>query len=322
MMRHIWIIGDELLDTMANSFRKLKTDYIFDASKPQMDILKDFHVEPFNDSEIKPTYKNILRKVRNNLTIAMNKFPQVLPCYVVILLNNNMIHDSAFVDFELKHILKKMLNDVGRLLSTRKDQIPHKYRSTWGDTQVFVTRPLPKPAILLAGDQHFKNSRRQVNAMLDKLALTYDFTILNVDSINSSQKALFEKGGQLSDFGKEKFWMFISEFLQAKHNQMVSAITKAHATKHDVGIQVDGVPVAKQSSTREPMPRNGNNYDKQYNFDNAAQYQDFSRADAQQRYARPQFDEYHTRYDRTDYRAEARHGSQDRADFYHRTAKY
>lgn len=284
ILRHIWFIGDELLDNTANSLRKLKNEYIFDASKPQLGIFKDFHVEAFHDSEVKPTYKNILRKVRNNLTAALNKFPQILPTYVVVLLNNNVIQDQAFVEYELKSILKKVLNDVGRLLSIRKDQLAAKSRNLLVDTEVFFTRPLPKPTIF-GGDQRFKNSRRQVNAMLDRLALTYDFKILNVDVINCSQKVLFENSGQLSDFGKEQLWIFLAEFLESRQRNIVTALKRAHTTTADAATQIDHDELPYNSWLRDESATSENQH---YDDRNCT-------------YGHRDFDEYHTRYDRNNH---------------------
>lgn len=158
-------------------------EHVFNATKMQLGIFKNFNMA-FHDSEVTPTYKNIIRKVRNILTVALNKFPQVLPCYLVIVMNNNVIHDPTFVEFEFKTILKRVLNDVGRLLATRKEQIAPKCRNIWVDTEVFVARPLPKPAAVLLADNKFKATRRQVNSMLDDVVRTFDFEILNIDVIN------------------------------------------------------------------------------------------------------------------------------------------
>lgn len=300
MLRHVWIIGDELLDTSANTLRKLKNEYIFDANKPQLNFFKDFHVEAFHDSEIKPTYKNIIRKVKNNLTIALNKFPQVLPSYVVIMMNNNIIHDPAFVEFELKTILKRVFNDVGRLLTIRKDQIATKHRNVLTDTEVFIMRPLPKPLAALGTDhQRFKNTRRQVNSMLDQLVRTYDINIMNVDSINCAQKVLFQKSGQLSDYGKERMWESISDFITARQKGIIHAIKRAPISVKEAAVQTDFYAQA---------PRNGNTQEYRDQAQPSSQFATSERADPRHE----RFDEYHTRYDRNEYR----HSREDR-DYYY-----
>lgn len=295
-MQHIWIIGDEFLDSAANSLRKLKNQYIFDASKPQLGIFNNFHVEAFHDSEVKPTYKNILRKVRNNLTVALNKFPLILPVYLVVVLNNNIIHDAAFVDIELKTILKRVFNDIDRLLTTRKEQIQPKYRSNWVQPEVFITRPLPKPASALTVDKKFKSSRRQVNTMLDELIRTCNFKILNIDTINCSQRALFEEGGQLSDFGKEQFWSFISNFLETRFKTTLATINKCHtipASKEDIVTAISGA--------NDDKLRNERSIDEHKQYREVYRRPDYEQRDRQRNnrtYRESHFDEYHTQFDR------------------------
>lgn len=202
---------------------------------------------------------------------------------------NNVIHDTVFVEFELKNILKKMLNDVGRLLSTRKDQIAPKYRGIWGDTQTYVMRPLPKPAAALVGDKHFKNTRRQTNAILDKLACTYDFAVLNIDVINCSQKVLFEKSGQLSDYGKEKFWTFISDTLSPKQRRVVHAIANAHSITQDVAVQVNETEIQETNKWLR-NEQNSNSFNRSWSEDYHSRHAPHN----------PGYNKYHTRYDRGD----------------------
>lgn len=286
--RHIWFIGDELLDQSANSLRKLKNEPIFDASKPELYIYKEYHVQAFHDNEVKQTYNNLLRKVRNNFTMALNLYPAILPQYLVILMGNNYIHDSAFIEFEFKQILKRMLNDIGRLIAARREQIPRKAQNIIHSTEVFVMRPLPKPESALRGDKKFKNARRSINAMLDKLSKTYDFKPLNIDEINCSQKALFEKKGQLSDYGRERMWFSISEFIRRKDKQLDLAITKHCVAKEDVGTQFPENLTDDQSGNVEqyytrPRP-------------NQSTYQEATRMASYNRTSRT-FDDYHRQYD-------------------------
>lgn len=156
----------------------------------------------------------------------MNKYPTILPNYLIILISNSYIHDQAFVEFELKTILKRVFNDVGRLLATRGEQLTRKTHNLLLSMEVFVNRPLPKPASALRGDPKFKNTRRYVNQMLDKLSTTLNFKPLNIDEINCSQRILFEKSGELSDYGMERLWFSISEFIRIRDSQRTKALEK------------------------------------------------------------------------------------------------
>lgn len=286
------------METMANSLRKLRNQHIFDASKPELFIYKNYHVEAFHDSEIKPTYRNIMRKVRNNLTTALNKFPMVLPNYVIVLLNNSYAHDPTFVDFEFKTILKRVMNDVGRLLASRKEQLPRKNQNLMLNTEVFVTRPLPKPAFTLSGDKSFKNARRNINSIIDKLSRTYNFKPLNIDEINCSQRILFEKNGELSDYGQERMWHSISEFIRVRDQHRLLALEKFTASKEDVGVQVSA----------DDQPRNG------------LQCQDTSGWDERAANPRGNTEEYFTREGH--HRGSDRERSNEayrRFDYYHRS---
>lgn len=246
-------------------------------------------MEAFADSEVKITYPNILRKVRNNLTAAMNQFPQVLPKYLIILVANHYMHNPAFVEFELKGIFKKMLNDVGRLLSTRAEQLPKRVSDI--TTEVFITRPLPKPATALKGDNKFKNSRRYVNQMLDNLSLTMEFKPLNIDAINCTQRALFEKKGDISDYGKERMWQSISEFIKTKDLQVQRALDGLMVKKENVSTQYDERDI-------KPSKEYPQEYDRYYTRrEPDHRYEQHSAA----YFGQGDYDDYHKNFDRADY---------------------
>lgn len=274
---------------------------MLDAAKPELYVHSEYHVEAFHDSKIKYSYNNMLRKIRNNLTVALNKFPTVLPDYVIILLGNSYVHDHTFVELELKPILKKMFNDVTRLLSTRREQLPRVLQS-FKYTQVFMIRPLPKPAAALKGDQKFKNTRRYLNQMLDNLARTHDVKPLNVDEINCSQRVLFDKKGALSDYGKERLWVLISDFIERNYALIKLSLRKCAQLKQDVGTQVkpdmiiqETVPVQK-SGDQQPID--------EYFTSGHAWTSGRDRRGHDQWGAhscRDHFDDFHRRYDRAEH---------------------
>lgn len=235
--RHIWMVGDKLLDNAVNQLRKLFNQHIFDATKPELYMHREYNVEAFHDSEIKHTYNNIIRKVRNNLTAVLNKYPTVLPDFLVVIMGNTYAHDQIFVENEFKLILKRVLNDITRLIASRKEQLPLKLQNV-RPTQVYVMRPLPKPVTALKGDQKFKNTRRYLNQMLDNLSRTCGFKPLNIDEINCSQKILFESNGSLSDYGKERMWHSISEFIRNKDMQFKLSVCRGCVATEEVGTQV------------------------------------------------------------------------------------
>lgn len=293
-----------MLDKSANSLRKLMNMHTFDATKPELFIYKEYHVEAFHDSELKPTYRNIMRKVRNNLTFALNKFPTILPNYVIVVISNNYLHDAAFVEFEMKTILKRVLNDVIRLLASRREQIIVKNRNNLLSTEVFIMRPLPKPAKALKRDYQFKNTRRNFNQMLDRLSRTYNFRPLNIDEINCSDRLLFEDNGDLSEFGLERMWHSISEFIRIRDKQRLAALNKFAAVKEDASTQTEEL----QSFRNERGPDAGPSWDAPQDD----RYDEYRTATANQsrphrqwgRFDDYHFDEYHRKYDRNDYSEE------------------
>lgn len=305
--RHIWIIGDDMLEKTANSLRKLKNQHAFDASKPELFIYKEYHVEAFHDSEVKPTYRNIMRKVRNNLTMALNKFPTVLPNYIIIVIDNSYMHDPAFIEFEMGTILKKVLNDVTRLLASRREQLAKKYRNTFIATEVFMTRPLPKPAKALTRDYQFKNARRNFNQLMDKLSKTMNFKPLNIGEINCSDKLLFNKAGDLSDFGQEQLWVSISQFIKERDHTRQLAVYKFNIQKEEVATQTPHEwqsqtahhsvqQEARSEETRNIEDRNcPASRGRPWNCTEGDHHWDHWQGD------RARFDSYHRQYDRDDY---------------------
>lgn len=296
--KHIWMLGDELLEGAANNLRKLMNQHALDTAKPELYIHSEYHVEAFHDSEIKPTYNNILRKVRNNFTAALNKFPTALPDYIVVLMGNSYVHDQTFVEFELKPILKRMFNDITRLLSVRREQLPRALHS-FKSSQVYIVRPLPKPAAALKGDQRFKNTRRYLNQMLDNLSRTHDFKPLNIDEINCSQRALFEKNGSLSDYGKERMWVSISDSIQARDAYIKSSLRTSFTHKQDAGTQVKPDMIIEETS-----PQCNDHVEEYFTVDHNRHTSKSRKERAPVAWStytrRDNFDDYHRRFDYTD----------------------
>lgn len=304
--RHIWMIGDEFLDGSANILRKLANQHIFDVAKPDLYIYREYHVEAFHDSEIKYTFNNMIRKVRNNLTAALNKFPTVLPDFVIIMLGNSYIHDQMFIEMEFKTILKRVLNDVTRLLASRREQLPLKVLNL-RSTQVFMVRPLPKPAAVLKGDQKFKNTRRYVNQMLDNLSRTCGFKPLNIDEINCSQRILFEKNGSLSEYGKERLWHSISEFIKQKDKQVKTVLQKVCAAVEDASTQVQPDQIeletkARQQPIEEYYTSRHHTQGDPYRTDDRSHRQRGRVNDNWAHSRTDHFDDYHRMYDRASFR--------------------
>lgn len=304
-------MGDDFLEKTVNALRRLMNQHVFDATKPELYIYKEYHVEAFHDGELRSSYRNIMRKVRNNLTAAMNKFPTILPDYLIIIINNSYIHDHIFVEFELKTILKRVLNDVERLLASRREQLAKKSINVFGQTEVFMMRPLPKPAKSLKGEYNFKNTRRYLNQMLDKLARTYNFKPMNIDEVNCAQRALFEDSGDLSDYGRERMWFSISESIRQRDKIKQAALSKATVSKHEIGTQTD--------ERTERVPEKGVINAEKAQGERIDHYYTQPTAGASnwqpqhgQRHWYPQddndrFDDYHRRYDRDDYRQNYEH---------------
>lgn len=310
----MWVVGDDMLEKSANSLRKLMNQHTFDANAPELFIYKEYHVEAFCDNELKPTYKNIIRKVRNNLTLALNKYPTIVPNYLIILVGNSYAHDQVFVEIELKPILKRVLNDVGRLLASRVDQLSRKNQNLTLATEVFINRPLPKPASCIRGDHKFKNTRRYMNQMLDILARTFQFKPLNIDEINCAQRALFEKNGDLSDYGRERMWSSISEFIRIRDQERLRVLQKFNTPKQDVAVQVPGNLESSRQGISEReyhIPEKDSvSVDEYFTRQHSAAQPSASHSPRSGGPWRHQgyrkFDSYHRRYDRDDYRDDHR----------------
>lgn len=317
-------MGDDQLDAAVNALRKLRNGHLVDANKPELYMYKEYHVEAFHDSEIRIT-RNILVKVRNNLISALNKYPGVLPHYLIIIMANHYMHDDVFVDFEFKNILKRIFNDIGRLLAIRREQLPIKIFKLATPTEVYITRPLPKPAAALKTDPKFKNARRAVNQMLDNLSLTLDFKPLNIDAINCAQKALFNRKGDLSDYGKERMWQSISEFIKFKDRKLASRFYKSSLTTEDIGTQYNDQDYQKGETSTAPKsaPERERNSSRPYDSYRTRRTTPTSQHQAQPsgRFSRGRpytddFDEYHCRYDTQGYEGYHQHDERDQYYYY------
>lgn len=128
-----------------------------------------------------------------------------------------------------------------------------KYRNTTNPTEVFMMRPLPKPAKAISRDYQFKNTRRNFNQLIDKLSRTMDFKPLNIDTINSSDKLLFDKSGDLSDFGQERLWVFISEFIRTRDHKRQLAAEAFVRPKEDIATQTENSE--QQVADQQPASR-------------------------------------------------------------------
>lgn len=101
----------------------------------------------------------------------------------------------------------------------RYDQLPKRARSVFG-TKILITKALPKP-----DDQEFKIRRRKYNKQMDITGKKYNIEAIHICDILPSDTEFFE-GPDLSDSGKRKLWMMISEKIKELDVSDSEVVTK------------------------------------------------------------------------------------------------
>lgn len=228
----VWILGDELLDRVSDQLQKA-----IDKDPEKYYLTHNYQVTVFNtDNKIGYISKNFLIRISNSFITALNASQSILPAVVLIMLDNAFLKEREFAEKHMPRMVELLLDNIMSTIKLRKKQVTNPY---WEDNKpkVILLRPLPRPAFSLLDSEKYKNTRRHFSTELENITLKYRVTLANVDEINCSQRVLFDDYGNLSDYGTEKFWKSISDYLRRTDRDEYYAIKKYRTPKKSEGTQ-------------------------------------------------------------------------------------
>lgn len=99
-------------------------------------------------------------------------------------------------------------------------------------------RPVPQPAYSLLDPEKYKTVRRKFAQELESVTYHYRIALANLDELNCSQRVLFNDYRNLSDYGIEKFWQSISDYIRRVDRDEYNAIKLFRTPKKTQGTQM------------------------------------------------------------------------------------
>lgn len=159
-----------------------------------------------------------------------------LPSTLAILLDNKYLKEEYFGDRHLIKLVKFLLDNIIHIIKKRRRQLTYPY---WEENQpkIIFIRPLPKPAFSLADPDRYKNIRRKYSSDLEEITAELKVTLANMDELNCSQRVLFDDFGNLSDYGIERFWKSLSDFIRRGDRDEHNTIKQYRTSKKNVASQ-------------------------------------------------------------------------------------
>lgn len=138
----------------------------------------------------------------------------ILPNYIYILFSNDQIEEVEILGDEIYKVLTGLFTFITRAIEDRKITLPRKSRRG-GSTVITVIKTVAK-SIDQLNLNNFKNKRRTFNRALQKVAQSFNWRSINIDSIIPTDSDNFDdRGNELSETGMKLLWKFISDDLRA-----------------------------------------------------------------------------------------------------------
>lgn len=204
----MWVVGDDFLNASVPQFMKWRNNQGKHAY-----INKCYEVTPFTVMET----NNFLLQIKLGVHRAINAntyLPQIL-----LVLLGDVIPSCEALFLKYEFYIQKVLQIVKEAVMRRRDQLPKKAKSLF-DTKIIITKALPKP-----NDQEYKIRRRKYNRQLDVAAKLYNIESIHISDILPADNTMYE-GPDLSDVGKKKLWMVLSDKIKNLDQSDVEALNK------------------------------------------------------------------------------------------------
>lgn len=148
-------------------------------------------------------------QIKGGLAHLLNKYWR-LPNYIIIMFSNDQVEECDVLGDEIYKVLEELFTFINRALTERKSKLPKKAKR-YKPPSVIIIKTVAKSQELL-NSSNFKNRRRTFNRALQKTALNFNWSLINIDAIIPTAPVHFDdKGDELSDAGFRHFWEFLSE---------------------------------------------------------------------------------------------------------------
>ena len=207
-----WFLGDDSLrrffDTFTDTRKSAKDE------NRQLPYLFDYYnVESFHALQLLNN-RSVLVRIINTLTKEMNSpTHQHLPCYIVILLDKDLVHEANVFDFgvseTLEDIIKWLLINVNRCVELRKEDLRGRRPgaiSTEAEPHLILVNMLRRPDHSM--DKRVYCLARKYNSVMEKvIAGDKRSHILKIHV--DLHEGNFDRVGNLTMAGKHEFWKCI-----------------------------------------------------------------------------------------------------------------
>lgn len=215
------------------ALKQLKTAYVSDNTMPRLFIHDYFDVIAHHEDK---ENGNFLKQICNNLAQLM-KSNTKLPAQIIIILNNDILEDTAFSVTQLPHVISRLLSEIQRMIGQRIKQLPDRCLKP-NEPTVHLLKFLPR-ASNSPNSNLFKSTRRKLNNLIPDITCRYGFGFINAYEINTTSALQFNSDGKkLSPSGVIQLWESIShtihEIIEDRRRKCKPVTTQAETQTDDV----------------------------------------------------------------------------------------
>lgn len=208
----IWVIGDtHFLAKAKHSFEQLKESDNFNNQGTRhktLHLMEQYEVQ-FSQCHYSWAFTTQIKGGLAHLLSTNWK----LPNFIYVMFSNDQVLECDVLGDEIYKVLEDLFSFINRALIERKTKLPKKAKR-YKATQVIIVKTVAKSQDLLNTD-NFKNRRRSLNRALQRTAINFNWTAINVDAIIPTNPGHFDDNGdELSQSGFRHFWEFLSTHLK------------------------------------------------------------------------------------------------------------
>ena len=204
------MVGDQFLRDIYPSLQAIRAKTTLDkAVKPY--LFEYYNVIPryaAMNSNIHP----MLARVFNEIVTALNERTQ-LQRYIIIILDKEILEAADHNNFGIQRIISEMLDwlmhNIDKTIDLRREDVRLKRAgaiASSGEPCIIWTKMTTRPIIQDATKSFLFAECRKLNEIMDEIIPKYKHTHLMEVQVPSDDMRLFDKWGNLSGVGHEKYW--------------------------------------------------------------------------------------------------------------------
>ena len=215
-LKSVWLLGEEFLRDMMYTFKAMRAQAIND-HKDLPYLLKNYNVVAQNP-ERWSNIRSFLAKVLNGLVKALNQSPFILPRYILVVLDKDLIANADLYDYGvsrmLEDTLKWLLININMVVESRKEDLIGKRAgavSTTSEPHIIWIGMLKCPDYSM--NKRVYSLARKFNQILQNV-ITGDRRSHYLPVGLETNSSYFDHIGNITQSGKIEYWRLVDSTMK------------------------------------------------------------------------------------------------------------